>query len=192
VRMDASRADLSKILDPKTVLLKRRSVSAALDEIQLTGARGLAVGSTVGRSREVVASANLELDKHKQWLEQHHSLCVDVLDGGQRKTDRRRLIRACGQAVSTTARFLSSVCSTSLHSALRRLTDPRDFRRQVHEKLQKRIDAMDPLTTPAKAGTLSRMKVVRTALKDADRRCFIFDNPTSEPRRRQAIAPQRN
>jgi hypothetical protein len=169
--MDASKADLSKILDPKTVLLRKRKVSAASDEIQIIAKKGPAVSATVGRSKEVVASANRELDKHKQWLEQHRSPYVQALDGCLRKIERRRLIRACGQAILTTARVLSSVCRTSLHTALRRLTDPRDLQWRVHEQLQKRIDAMDPLT--AKAPLLSRMKIVRTAFQSGKRR-IIF------------------
>lgn len=140
-------ADLSKILDPKTVLLRRRKVSAASDEIQIIDRKGPAVSATVGRSKEVVASANRELDQHKQWLEQHRPPYVQALDGCLARLNVRCLIRACGQAILTTARVLPSICRTSLHTALRRLAHPRDFQLRLHAQLQRRIDAMNPLAT---------------------------------------------
>jgi hypothetical protein len=116
-------------------------MSDASAKIYLDGAKAVAARPSVHWSKQVVASANRELERHQLWVERHHQLYADALNDCQRQLERQNLISACIRAIILPLKLLASVCAASLHSAW---ALPRRFR--MRAELQSRINAMDQLT----------------------------------------------
>ena len=79
-----------------------------MDGTRLIDAKVAAVDTTVDRSKDVVVSANRELERHQQWLERHSEVYLKELKWAQRRLRRHDLIRACKQAVMVPMQLVSS------------------------------------------------------------------------------------
>jgi hypothetical protein len=112
-----------------------------IDETHLIDARAPAVRATVDRSKDVVASANRELDRHRLWLERHQTLYSEALKECQRQLKRRSLIRAIKQTPLLPIQLLSTLCVAGFHAAW-----GYPHRLRPRAKLQNRIYAMEQLS----------------------------------------------
>ena len=123
---------------------KRPDMSYLNDAIHLMGGRHLidakvaTVETTVDRSKDVVVTANAELERHQQWVERHREVYLIELKWAQRQLRRHDLIRACKQVVIVPMQLVSSGFLALLPGARRTLA-----KRAIYEKLQNRINAVD-------------------------------------------------
>jgi hypothetical protein len=145
-------------------------MSDASAKIYLDGAKAVAARPSVHWSKQVVASANRELERHQLWVERHHQLYADALNDCQRQLERQNLISACIRAIILPLKLLASVCAASLHSAW---ALPRRFR--MRAELQSRINAMDQLTV--RSSVAHRGEGARLATKQ---------HPSAMPQRKEA------
>ena len=111
-------------------------MSNVSDKIHVVDAKITA--ATVACSKEVVVSANRELERHELWLERHHEVYSETLKECQRQLRRQNLISACKQTALLPIRLLASGC-TALFRGVR--AHPRRSRRRAD--LQNRIDRME-------------------------------------------------
>ena len=109
-----------------------------MDGKRLIDAKVTAVDTTVDRSKDVVVSANRELERHQQWLERHSEVYLKELKWAKRRLRRHDLIRACKQAVMVPMQLVSSGFVALLPGARRTLAN-----RAKYEQLQNRINAVD-------------------------------------------------
>ncbi len=109
-----------------------------MDGTHLIDAKVAAVDTTVDRSKDVVVSANRELERHQQWLERHREVYLKELKWAKRQLRRHDLIRACKQAVMVPMQLVSFGFVALLHGARSTLAN-----RAKQERLQNRINAID-------------------------------------------------
>jgi hypothetical protein len=93
------------------------------------------------RSKQLVTSANRELERHQLWLERHHELYSESLEECQRQLERRNEIDACVQAILLPINLLISVCTVLFHRAW-----VYAHRFRLRAELQSRINAMEQLS----------------------------------------------
>ena len=123
---------------------KRPDMSYLNDAIHLMGrthlidAKVAAVETTVDRSKDVVVTANAELERHQQWVERHREVYLMELKWAQRQLRRHDLIRACKQVVKRPIKLLSFGFVALLPGAKKTLANRAKF-----ERLQNRINAVD-------------------------------------------------
>jgi hypothetical protein len=141
-------------------------VSTKPNKIYLADRRA-AVRATVERSKDLISSANRELDRHQQWFERHRELYREALEGFEHELKRLGLIGACRQTAKFRAHLVSSVCVALLHGAKRVLTNPHRFRMRV--KLQNRINALDQLSWRRLLQEVPRGTVTPPAVKPMQR-----------------------
>jgi hypothetical protein len=111
-------------------------VSNVSDKTHLVDAKTTA--ATVAWSKEVVVSANRELERHELWLERHHEIYSEALKECQRQLKRQYLISACKQTTLLPIQLLASGC-VALFRGVRAY--PR--RSRLRAELQNRIDRME-------------------------------------------------
>ncbi len=110
-------------------------MSNVSDKIHLVDAKTAA--ATVAWSKEVVVSANRELERHELWLERHHKVYSEALKECQRQLKRQNLISACKRTALLPIRLLASGCVALFRGVW---AYPRRPRRRAD--LQNRIDRM--------------------------------------------------
>ena len=114
-----------------------------MDLIQLADEELPAARATVERSKAAAVRAQVELDKHQQWLEQHQELYSQALKGCERRLKRQAFIAACKQRALLPIRILATACLGLSHAAW---AYPR--RRWLRAKPKNRIQAVDQPSKP--------------------------------------------
>jgi hypothetical protein len=113
-------------------------MSNGLSKMHLVNARCIAGRPFVDLSKQVIVSANKELERHGLWLKRHHELYSESLKECQRQLERRNVIDTCARVILLPINLLVSACAALLNRAWA-LT--RHFR--LRAELQSRINAMD-------------------------------------------------
>ncbi len=111
-------------------------MSNVSDKIHLVDAK--AAAATVAWSKEVVVSANRELERHQLWLERHQEVYSEALKGCQRQLKRQYLISACKQTALLPIQLLASGCVALFRGVW---AYPR--RSRLRAELQNRLDRME-------------------------------------------------
>lgn len=114
-----------------------------MDLIHLADEELPAARATVERSKAAAVRAQVELDKHQQWLEQHQELYSQALKGCERRLKRQAFIAACKQRALLPIRILATACLGLSHAAW---AYPR--RRWLRAKPKNRIQAVDQPSKP--------------------------------------------
>jgi hypothetical protein len=114
-----------------------------MDLIHLADEELPAARATVERSKAAAVTAQMELDKHEQWLGQHKELYSQALKACERRLRRQAFIGACKQRALLPIRLLATACRGLSHAAW---AYPR--RRWLRAKLKNRIQAVDQPSKP--------------------------------------------
>jgi hypothetical protein len=138
------------VLRPEEVLVVSRvpDISHLSDAIRLMDGthfidtKVAAVEATVYRSKDVVASANRELERHQQWFECHRELYAEDLKRAERQLRRLGVLRSCKQTVIFPMRLAASAGVTLLHAARGALTN-RAKHKQLRPPFQKNDKAVN-------------------------------------------------
>ena len=99
--------------------------------------------ATVARSKAAAVRAQVELDKHQQWMRQHQELYSQALKECERCLKRQAFIAACKHRALLPMRILATACLGLSHAAW---AYPR--RRWLRAKLRNRIQAVDQSREP--------------------------------------------
>jgi hypothetical protein len=112
-----------------------------------------AARATVEQAKEAALTAQMELDKHQQWLGQHQELYTEAVRGCERRRKRQLFIAACKDTARLPIELLSNAWSGLFNASRRRslkakLKDRlqelgRASERKPEQHLQERIQAMD-------------------------------------------------
>jgi hypothetical protein len=94
--------------------------------------------ATVERSKAAVVTAQMELDKHQQWLGRHQELYSQAVRGCERRLKRQAYIAACKQTAWLPIQLLATAWTGLLHAAFAYLR-----RRWLRAKLRDRIQELD-------------------------------------------------
>ena len=94
-----------------------------MDGTRFIDTKVAAVEATVCRSKDVVASANRELERHQQWFECHREFYAEDLKRAERQLRRLGVLRSCKQTVIFPMRLAASAGVTLLHAAQGALTN---------------------------------------------------------------------
>ena len=119
-----------------------------MDGTRFIDTKVAAVEATVYRSKDVVASANRELERHQQWFECHRELYAEDLKRAERQLSRLGVLRSCKQTVIFPMRLAASAGVTLLHAAQGALTN-RAKHKQLRPPFQKNDKAVNPGSTPS-------------------------------------------
>lgn len=113
-----------------------------MDGTRFIDTKVAAVEATVYRSKDVVASANRELERHQQWFECHRELYAEDLKRAERQLRRLGVLRSCKQTVIFPMRLAASAGVTLLHAARGALTN-RAKHKQLRPPFQKNDKAVN-------------------------------------------------
>jgi hypothetical protein len=112
-----------------------------------------AARATVERAKEAALTAQMELDKHQQWLGQHQQLYKKAVSGCERRRKRQVFIAACKDTARLPIDLLNSAWSSLFNAGRRRSlrSKLKDRLRELDhpsvvkpgKQLQERIEAMD-------------------------------------------------
>jgi hypothetical protein len=94
-----------------------------------------AARATVAQSKAAAVTAQMELDKHQQWLGRHQELYAQAVQGCERRLKRQALIDVCKQTAWVPIQLLTAAWA---HAAL---ANPR--RHWLKAKLKDRIQELD-------------------------------------------------
>jgi hypothetical protein len=112
-----------------------------------------AARATVEQAKEAALTAQMELDKHQQWLGQHQQLYKKAVSGCERRRKRQVFIAACKDTARLPIDLLNSAWSSLFNAGRRRSlrSKLKDRLRELDhpsvvkpgKQLQERIEAMD-------------------------------------------------
>jgi hypothetical protein len=97
-----------------------------------------AARATVEQSKAAAVTAQMELDKHQQWLGRHQELYAQAVKGCERRLKRQAFIGACQKAAWLPIQLAATATTGLFHSAL---AYPR--RRSLRANLKDRIQGLD-------------------------------------------------
>ena len=97
-----------------------------------------AARTTVEQSKAAAVAAQMELDKHQQWVGRHQELYTEAVKGCERRLKRQAFIGACKQTARLPVQFLTTAWSglSNAPLAYRR-------RRWLRPKLKDRLQQLD-------------------------------------------------
>lgn len=124
-----------------------------MDLIDLADEELPAARATVEQAKEAALTAQMELDKHQQWLGQHQQLYKKAVSGCERRRKRQVFIAACKDTARLPIDLLNSAWSSLFNAGRRRSlrSKLKDRLRELDhpsvvkpgKQLQERIEAMD-------------------------------------------------
>jgi hypothetical protein len=97
-----------------------------------------AARATVEQSKAAAVTAQMELDKHQQWMGRHKELYAEAVKGCERRLKRQAFISACKQTAWLPLQLLATASTNLFHAAV---AYPR--RRSLRAKLKDRIQELD-------------------------------------------------
>jgi len=106
-----------------------------MDLIDLADEELPAARATVERSKAAAITAQMELDKHQEWLGEHQELYTEAVKRFERRLKRQALIAACKRTAWVPVELLTTALSRAA------LAYPR--RRSLRAKLKDRIQELD-------------------------------------------------
>ena len=109
-----------------------------MDLIDLADEELPAARATVEQSKAAAVTAQMELDKHQQWLGEHQELYAQAVKGCERRLKRQALFTTCKQTAWIPVQLLTTACGGLFNAAL---AYPR--RRSLRAKLKDRIQELD-------------------------------------------------
>jgi hypothetical protein len=97
-----------------------------------------AARTTVEQSKAAAVAAQMELDKHQQWVGRHQELYTEAVKGCERRLKRQAFMAVCKQTAWVPVQLLTTAWRGLSHAAL---AYPR--RRSLRAKLKDRIQELD-------------------------------------------------